>query len=107
MGAQWKQKGREAAANAKGRVMTRLSRELMIAARDGADPAMNPRLRVLLIRNASLLDRESMRQVAVLAKEAGAQLWVERVEVDDQTTVLIEDGQVAGGASVPPVAAAG
>ncbi|MFN7591098.1 MAG: hypothetical protein ACK5UQ_21685 [Planctomycetota bacterium] len=69
--------------------------------------AMNPRLRVLLIRDASLLDRESMRQVAVLAKEAGAQLWVERVEVDDQTTVLIEDGQVAGGASVPPVAAAG
>jgi DNA repair exonuclease SbcCD ATPase subunit len=69
--------------------------------------AMNPRLRVLLIRDASLLDRESMRQVAVLAKEAGAQLWVERVEVDDTTTVLIEDGQVAGGASVPPVAAAG
>ncbi len=67
--------------------------------------AMNPRLRVLLIRDASLLDRESMRQVAEMAKAAGAQLWVERVEVDDQTTVLIEDGQVAGGASVPTAAA--
>lgn len=67
--------------------------------------AMNPRLRVLLIRDASLLDRESMRQVAELARAAGAQLWVERVEVDDQTTVLIEDGQVADGASVPTAAA--
>ena len=56
--------------------------------------AMNPRLRVLLIRDASLLDRESMRVVAGMAREAGAQLWVERVEVDEQTTVLIEDGQV-------------
>ena len=52
------------------------------------------RLRVLLIRDASLLDRESMRQVAVLAKEAGAQLWVERVEDDSETAVLIEDGSV-------------
>lgn len=69
--------------------------------------AMNPRLRVLLIRDASLLDRESMRLVADMARAAGAQLWLERVEVDDQTTVLIEDGQVAGGAEVPPVAAAG
>jgi len=55
---------------------------------------MNPRLRVLLIRDASLLDRESMRLVADMARKAGAQLWVERVEVDEQTTVLIEDGQV-------------
>jgi DNA repair exonuclease SbcCD ATPase subunit len=69
--------------------------------------AMNPRLRVLLIRDASLLDRESMRLVADMARAAGAQLWLERVEVDDQTTVLIEDGQVAGEAEVPPVAAAG
>jgi hypothetical protein len=69
--------------------------------------AMNPRLRVLLIRDASLLDRESMRLVADMARASGAQLWLERVEVDDQTTVLIEDGQVAGGAEVPPVAAAG
>lgn len=56
--------------------------------------AMNPRLRVLLIRDASLLDRASMRLVADMARQAGAQLWVERVEVDEQTTVLIEDGQV-------------
>lgn len=46
MGAQWKAKGKEAAANAKGRVFTKLAKEIMVAARNGADPAMNPRLRL-------------------------------------------------------------
>ena len=57
MGAQWKQKGREAAANAKGRVMTRLTREIMIAARDGADPSMNPRLRMAVEARARRCER--------------------------------------------------
>lgn len=46
MGAQWKQKNREASANAKGRVFTKLAKEIMVAARSGADPNMNPRLRM-------------------------------------------------------------
>jgi YebC/PmpR family DNA-binding regulatory protein len=46
MGAQWKQKGREASANAKGRIFTKLAKEIMVAARSGADPTMNPRLRM-------------------------------------------------------------
>ncbi len=46
MGAQWKQKGREASANAKGRIFTKLAKEIMVAARNGPDPAMNPRLRM-------------------------------------------------------------
>jgi YebC/PmpR family DNA-binding regulatory protein len=46
MGAQWKQKGREANANAKGKVMGKLAKEIMVAARDGADPSMNARLRM-------------------------------------------------------------
>jgi len=46
MGAQWKQKNREAAAAAKGRIFTRLAKEIMIAARAGADLSMNPRLRM-------------------------------------------------------------
>ncbi|MBM4356724.1 MAG: YebC/PmpR family DNA-binding transcriptional regulator [Deltaproteobacteria bacterium] len=70
MGAQWKQKGREAAANAKGRIMTRLSRELMIAARDGADPTMNPRLRMAVeaARKASMT-RDTMERA--IKKGAG------------------------------------
>src|SRR5258708_3928418 len=46
MGAQWKQKGRVAAADAKGRIFTKLAKEIMIAARNGADVSMNPRLRL-------------------------------------------------------------
>ncbi len=56
MGAQWKHKGREAAAAAKGRIMTKLAKEIMIAARGGPDPAMNPRLRMAVeaARKASM-----------------------------------------------------
>jgi YebC/PmpR family DNA-binding regulatory protein len=46
MGAQWKAKGKEAAANAKGRIFTKLAKEIMVAARNGANPDMNPRLRL-------------------------------------------------------------
>jgi YebC/PmpR family DNA-binding regulatory protein len=46
MGAQWKQKHREASANTRGRIFTKLAKEIMVAARGGADPSMNPRLRM-------------------------------------------------------------
>ncbi len=48
MGAQWKQKGREAAANAKGKVFDKLSREISAAAKSGADPSTNGRLRIAI-----------------------------------------------------------
>lgn len=48
MGAQWKAKGKELAANARGRVFGKLSKDIMIAARSGADPAANARLRLLV-----------------------------------------------------------
>ncbi|OGT84965.1 MAG: transcriptional regulator [Gammaproteobacteria bacterium RIFCSPLOWO2_02_FULL_61_13] len=46
MGAQWKTKIKESANNAKGKVFTKLAKEIMVAARTGADPSMNPRLRM-------------------------------------------------------------
>jgi YebC/PmpR family DNA-binding regulatory protein len=48
MGAQWKAKGKELAANAKGRAFGKLSKDIMLAARSGADPAGNSRLRLLV-----------------------------------------------------------
>jgi YebC/PmpR family DNA-binding regulatory protein len=48
MGAQWKARHKEVAANAKGRVFGKLSKEIMVAARAGADPDMNPRLRLVV-----------------------------------------------------------
>jgi YebC/PmpR family DNA-binding regulatory protein len=48
MGAQWKTKGKAEAAAAKGRIFTKLAKEIMVAARNGADPGMNPRLRLAI-----------------------------------------------------------
>jgi YebC/PmpR family DNA-binding regulatory protein len=48
MGAQWKTKIKEQNANARGSVFTKLSREISVAARAGADPAMNSRLRLAI-----------------------------------------------------------
>lgn len=48
MGAQWKAKGKELAANARGRLFGKLVKEIVVAARNGADPSMNPRLRLVV-----------------------------------------------------------
>jgi YebC/PmpR family DNA-binding regulatory protein len=48
MGAQWKQKGREQGAAAKGRLFTKLAKEISVAAKSGPDPSMNPRLRLAI-----------------------------------------------------------
>ena len=58
--------------------------------------ALNPKLRVLLVRDGSLLDEDSMNVLVAMAKEADAQVWVERVETDAHTSVVIEDGHVQG-----------
>jgi YebC/PmpR family DNA-binding regulatory protein len=48
MGAQWKAKGKELAANAKGKLFGRLAKDIMVAARGGADPALNSKLRLVM-----------------------------------------------------------
>jgi YebC/PmpR family DNA-binding regulatory protein len=46
MGAQWKHAGRLASGAAKGKLFSKLAKEIIIAAKAGPDPTMNPRLRV-------------------------------------------------------------
>ncbi len=48
MGAQWKAKGKELAANARGKLFGRLAKDIMVAARSGADPAVNSKLRLVV-----------------------------------------------------------
>lgn len=48
MGAQWKARHKEIAANAKGKIFGKLSKEIMVAARAGADPDLNSRLRLVV-----------------------------------------------------------
>ena len=48
MGAQWKAKHKDLAANAKGKLFGKLVKDIMIAARSGADPSANARLRLVV-----------------------------------------------------------
>ena len=56
MGAQWKAKGKAQAADARGKLFGRLAKDIMVAARSGADPATNSRLRLVVeqARKASM-----------------------------------------------------
>ncbi len=56
--------------------------------------AANPMLRVLLIKDGSLLDDDNLRLVAEMAAEADAQVWIERVGAGQEVSVVIEDGAV-------------
>lgn len=58
--------------------------------------AMNPKLKVMLIRDGSLLDSKSLAIVAEMAKTADAQVWIERVGEGSECSVIIEDGHVKG-----------
>ena len=57
MGAQWKAKGKELAANARGKLFGRLSNDIMVAARGGADPAGNSKLRLVLELDGEVVQR--------------------------------------------------
>ncbi|WP_295853730.1 YebC/PmpR family DNA-binding transcriptional regulator [uncultured Xylophilus sp.] len=48
MGAQWKAKGKAAAADARGKLFGKLAKEIMVAARSGADPSANAKLRLVV-----------------------------------------------------------
>ena len=56
MGAQWKAKGKAQVADAKGKLFGKLVKEITVAARGGADPASNSRLRLVVeqARKASM-----------------------------------------------------
>jgi methylase of polypeptide subunit release factors len=57
--------------------------------------ALNPRLKVLLVRQGSELDSNAMRLLAEIADEHGGQVWVERVSEDGAgCSVVLEDGEV-------------
>ena len=57
--------------------------------------ALNPKLRVLMIKDGSLLDEDSMAAIRDQVADGDFQLWLEVVNPDDPSAVLIEDGQVA------------
>lgn len=65
--------------------------------------AGEPRLRVLRIREGSLLDEDGLKLVAEMAQAKGWQVWVERVDSSGSRGFVIEDGHVR---RAPPTAIA-
>jgi hypothetical protein len=62
--------------------------------------AMNPKLRVMFIRDGSFLDSQSMKDVEEIARETDFQFWIERVDESGKTGFIIEDGTARAAAEV-------
>lgn len=56
--------------------------------------AMNPDLRVIRIKDGSLLDADNLAVIERLAGQNDFQVWIERVATDQPVGVVIEDGKV-------------
>lgn len=59
--------------------------------------ATSPKLRVIRIRDGSLLDEKAMQLLGELADRNDMQVWVERVDSTGQIGFVIEDGHVRKG----------
>ncbi|MBS0468448.1 MAG: YebC/PmpR family DNA-binding transcriptional regulator [Proteobacteria bacterium] len=73
MGAQWKAKGKALVADAKGKLFGKLAKEIIVAARAGADPAGNSRLRLAVeaARKASM-PKETLERAIKKGSGVGA-----------------------------------
>ena len=62
--------------------------------------ALNPTLKILLIRDGSLLDSASLAVLGKMAAATDSQVWLERVSDGERVGVVIEDGcSLEGGAA--------
>lgn len=66
--------------------------------------AANPSLRVLRVKDGSLLDEDSMKLLAEMASAEDFQLFIERVEVGKGVGIIMENGSVVGGTLAKPKA---
>lgn len=84
MGAQWKAKGKALVADARGKLFTKLVKEITVAARGGPDPAQNARLRLVVEQARKVsMPKETLER----AIKKGAGLTGEAVSYE---TVLYE-----------------
>lgn len=57
--------------------------------------ASNPKLRVIRVRDGSLLDEDGMRLLGEMADQHDCQVWVEAVDSSGRVGIVLEDGHVA------------
>lgn len=67
----------------------------------GIAMSLNPKLRVIRVRDGSLLDKDSMELLAEMAKEKDYQIWIERVDGSGKVGFILEDGMVRKADAVP------
>ena len=53
-------------------------------------------LKIILIRDGSLLDADNLKMISDMAEKNGYQVWIERVGEGQECTVIIEDGYLKG-----------
>ena len=63
--------------------------------------AANPKLRVLRIKDGSLLDENGLQLIAEMAAERDYQVWIERVDTSGKVGIVMEDGEVVGAEAAP------
>lgn len=57
--------------------------------------ALNPEMKILLVRDGSLLDEDNLRMMRDMADKAGGQIFLERVSMDGEgCDFVIEDGHL-------------
>jgi hypothetical protein len=56
--------------------------------------AANPKLRMLIIKDGSLLDNDNLKVIAELTKGQDFQAWIEKVSDNDKVGIVIEDGEI-------------
>ncbi len=56
--------------------------------------ATNPQLRVIRVRDGSLLDEDSMKMLEEMANGQDFQVWIERVDGSGKTGFVLEDGSL-------------
>ena len=58
--------------------------------------AANPKLRVIRVRDGSLLDGDAMRVLGEMAEAGDYQVWIETVGDEGKVGIVLEDGMVRG-----------
>lgn len=67
-----------------------------LSASIGIAMTLNPDLKVIRVRDGSLLDEDAMKVLASMADEADYQIWIERVDSSGSVGFVLEDGHLKG-----------
>lgn len=90
-----------------GEPLAQASRAQQIRASVAIAAAMNPKLRVAIIKDGSLLDKKSWAALTEYAQEHDMQIWVESLQPHTSAAVLIEDGGTRTAEAEPAAADVG